>query len=92
LALQIATRTGVNYSRETIRRELLAAGYVWKRAKLKGRDDDLERARKLVRIRAVIEQLEPSDAFFWVDELDIHLVAKVGYQWMPEGRLKLRGA
>jgi putative transposase len=85
LALTIATRIDVTYSRETIRRELLAAGYVWKRAKLKGRDDDPERARKLARIRAVIEQLRSSDAFFWVDELDLHLLAKVGYQWMPEG-------
>lgn len=39
----------------------------------------------MARIRAIIEQLQPSDAFFWVDELDIHLLAKVGYQWMPEG-------
>jgi putative transposase len=82
LALTIATRTGATYSRETIRRELLAAGYVWKRAKLTGRDDDPRRTRKLAQIRAVIEQLQPSDAFFWVDELDIHLLAKVGYQWM----------
>jgi putative transposase len=85
LALQIANRTGATYSRETIRRELLSAGYVWKRAKLTGRDDDPQRARKLARIRDVIEQLQPSDAFFWVDELDIHLLAKVGYQWMFKG-------
>jgi putative transposase len=85
LALTIATRTGVTYSPETIRRELHAAGWVWKRAKLKGRDDDPERAQKLARIRAIIEQLRPSEAFFWVDELDIQLLAKVGYQWMPEG-------
>jgi len=85
LALTIATRINVTYSRETIRCELLAAGYAWKRAKLKGRDDDPQRARRLARIRAVIEQLQASDAFFWVDELDIHLLAKVGYQWMPEG-------
>jgi hypothetical protein len=64
---------------------LRAAGYVWKRAKLRAKDDDPERARRLARIRAVIEQLRPSDAFFWCDELDLHLLAKVGYQWMIEG-------
>ena len=37
-------------------------------------------AGKMARIHAVIEQLQPSDAFFLVDELDIHLLAKVCYQ------------
>jgi hypothetical protein len=85
LALTIATQTGLQVSRETIRCELRAAGYVWKRAKLKAKDDDPQRARRLARIRAAIEQLRPSDAFFWCDELDIHLLAKVGYQWMLQG-------
>jgi hypothetical protein len=29
--------------------------------------------------------LRRDEAFFWVDELDIHLLAKVGYQWMLKG-------
>jgi len=85
LALTITRRTGVSVSRETVRRELHAQGWGWKRAKLKGRDDDPERHRKLARIRAVLERLRADEAFFWIDELDIHLLAKVGYQWMPEG-------
>jgi hypothetical protein len=39
----------------------------------------------LAKIRAVIEQLRPSDAFFWCDGLDIQLLVKVGYQWMIKG-------
>jgi transposase len=85
LALTIAARTKVVVSRETVRRQLHAAGYVWKRAKLKAKDDDPERARKLARIRDVIERLGKDEAFFWVDELDVHLLAKVGYQWMLQG-------
>jgi transposase len=85
LALTLAAKTGLPVSRETIRCQLRAAGYVWKRAKLKARDDDPQRARRLAQIRAVIEQLGPSEAFFWCDELDIDLLAKVGYQWMLEG-------
>lgn len=85
LSLTILAQTGLRVSRETIRCELLAAGYVWKRAKLIARDDDPERAIRLAEIRVVIEQLQPSDAFFWCDELDIHLLAKVGYQWMLKG-------
>jgi Winged helix-turn helix len=48
LALTVALQTGITCSRETVRRELLAAGYVWKRTKLKARDDDPERARAKV--------------------------------------------
>ena len=85
LALTIAARTGVTYSRETVRRQLHACGYVWKRAKLITRDDDPERATRLAKIRSVVERLRPDEALFWVDELDIQLLAKVGYQWMPKG-------
>jgi len=36
--------TQIKVSRETVRLELKAAGHVWKRANLKGRDDDPQRA------------------------------------------------
>lgn len=85
LALTITARTGLAWSRESVRRELHAAGYVWKRAKLRARDDDPERARKLARIRQRLERLRPDEAFFWCDELDLHLLPKVGYQWMRRG-------
>ena len=85
LALTIAARTKLVVSRETVRRELHAQGFVWKRAKLRAKDDDPDRAIKLARIRQVIERLGKHEAFFWVDELDIHLLAKVGFQWMLKG-------
>lgn len=79
LALTITTRTKVNWSRETVRQELRAQGYVWKRAKLKARNDDPQRAERLARIRAVIDHLRADEALFWCDELDLPLLAKVGY-------------
>ena len=85
LALTITARTGLAWSRESVRRELHAAGYVWKRAKLCARDDDPERARKRARIRQGFEDLRPEEAFFWCDELDLHLLPKVGYQWRRRG-------
>jgi len=85
LALTIEMRTGLEYSRETVRRELRAQNYVWKRAKLKTRDDDPMRVQRLARIRFTIDHLRPDEALFWVDELDIQLLAKVGYQWMLKG-------
>ena len=85
LALTLTTRTRVNWSRETVRRELHQLDYVWKRAKLRAKDDDPERNLRLARIRHVQEGLRKDEAFFWADELDINLLAKVGYQWMPRG-------
>jgi transposase len=60
-------------------------GYVWKRARHVARDDDPEREKKLARIRSVFEQLGPSEAMLFADELDIHLLPKIGYQWMLKG-------
>jgi transposase len=85
LALTIEARTQVVVSRETVRRELQAQHYVWKRAKLKTRDSDPERARRLAKIRDKIEHLRPWEALFFIDELDIALLPKVGGQWMLKG-------
>jgi hypothetical protein len=39
----------------------------------------------LARIRVAFEQLRAGAALFFADELDIHLLPKLGYQWMPKG-------
>lgn len=85
LALELRARRGVRVSRETIRRWLHDLDYVWKRARQVARDDDPLRAAKLARIRAVIQGLLPTEALFFADELDIHLLAKIGYEWMLRG-------
>lgn len=85
LAVTLAILTQVEVSRETVRLELKAAGYVWKRAKLQGRDDDPERAKRLARIRLLCENQRPDELILFADELDIDLLPKVGYQWMPKG-------
>ena len=58
---------------------------VWKRAKLRAKDDDPQRVEKLARIRDAFEQLRAGVALFFADELDISLLPKVGAQWMPKG-------
>jgi hypothetical protein len=85
LALTLTARSGVSWSRETVRRELHQLGYGWKRAKLRAKVDDPNRNLRLARIRQVWEGLRRDEAFFWADELDLHLLAKVGYQWMLRG-------
>ncbi len=85
LALELKARRGTNVSGETIRRWLHELGYVWKRARHIARDDDAQRVAKLARIRSIIEGLLPTEALFFADELDIHLLAKLGYEWMLRG-------
>jgi transposase len=85
LALELKVRTGLTISRETVRRWLHQLGYAWKRARHTARDDDPERASKLARIRHLIEQLRLGQSLYFADELDIPLLPKLGYQWMPKG-------
>src|SRR5215471_5739148 len=85
LAIQLKINRGIEVSAETVRRWLGEMGYVWKRAKLAAKDDDPQRVEKLARIRSIIEQLTPKQLLLFVDELDIALLAKVGYQWMKRG-------
>jgi transposase len=84
LALEVQARRGVIVSTETVRRWLHELGWVWKRAKLAAKDNDPQRVEKLARIRYVFEHLPTKAALFFADELDIHLLPKVGYQWMPK--------
>jgi transposase len=85
LAIELKVQRGIQVSAETVRRWLGECDYVWKRAKLRAKDDDPERTTRLAQIRSVIEGLLPTEAFFFADELDINLLAKVGYQWMLKG-------
>jgi transposase len=80
LSVTLSVLAQIKVSRETVRLELKAAGYVWKRAKLKGRDDDPERAKRLARIRLLLENQRPDELILFADELDIDLLPKVGYQ------------
>jgi len=85
LAAQLCLQRGIAVSSSTMRRWLHALGWVWKRAQLVARDDDPERVEKLARIRHVLQTLGKRAVVLFADELDIHLLPKVGYQWMPQG-------
>ena len=85
LATELHIRRGIRVSAETMRHWLHELGWEWKRAKLAAKDDDPHRVEKLARIRLAFEQLRAGVALFFADELDISLLPKVGYQWMPQG-------
>ena len=84
-ALTLQAKRGLTVSAETMRRWLHEIGWVWKRAKLVAKDDDPRRVERLARIRWVFEQLKRGEAMVFADELDIHLLPKVGCAWMPQG-------
>jgi putative transposase len=84
LALSLEARRGLRVSAETVRRWLHRLDWRWKRTKLAAKDNDPERAATLARIRLAIETLRPRQALLFVDELDIALLPKTGYQWMPQ--------
>jgi putative transposase len=85
LALTLQAKRGITVSAETMRRWLHEIGWVWKRAKLVAKDDDPQRVNRLARIRWAFEQLKRCEALVFADELDIHLLPKVGCAWMPKG-------
>ena len=85
LAVELQVRRGITISVETMRHWRHEVGWEWKRAKVAAKDDDPERVEKLARIRLACEQLRAGVALFFADELDINLLPKVGYQWMPKG-------
>jgi len=85
LALELKARRRVHVSPERVRRWLHERGYVWKRARHVAPDEDPERNEKLARIRSIVEHLRPSEVLLFIDELDIHLLPKIGYEWMLRG-------
>jgi transposase len=85
IALELQARRGMTVSAETVRRWLPALDWEWKRATRVAKDDAPRRVEKLARMRLAFEQLRAGAALFFADELDISLLPKVGYQWMPTG-------
>jgi transposase len=85
IALELHARRGIEVSAETVRRWLHELDWVWKRAKLIAKDDDPQRVEKLARIRMAFEQVGAGVTLVFADELDISLLPKVGYHWMPQG-------
>ena len=85
LALTLQAKHGIEVSAETVRRWLHEIGWVWKRAKLVAKDDDPQRVARLAWIRFHHETLQAHEVMVFADELDIHLLPKVGAAWMLQG-------
>jgi hypothetical protein len=84
-ALELCVRRRITVSGETVRRWLQELGWEWKRAKVVAKDNDPRRGEKLARMRSAFEPLRAGVALFFADELEIHLLPKIGSQGMPKG-------
>jgi len=85
LAATLQAKHGIEVSAETVRRWLHEIGWVWKRATLIAKDDDPHRLERLARMRFQHEHRQPHEVMVFADELDMHLLPKVGAAWMPQG-------
>jgi len=85
LALTLEAKRGITVSAETVRRWVHEVGWVWQRAKLVAKDNDPHRVDRLARLRWIYERLQVWEALVFADALDIQLLPKVGYAWMPKG-------
>jgi transposase len=85
LAMTLQAKHGIVVSAETVRRWLHEIGWVWKRAKLVAKDDDPHRIERLARIRFAHDNLQAHEVMVFADELDMHLLPKVGAAWMLQG-------
>lgn len=85
LAATLEANHGIRVSAETVRRWLHEMGWVWQRAKLVAKDNDPKRLERLARIRYHHDSLQAHEVMVFADELDIHLLPKVGAAWMPKG-------
>jgi transposase len=85
LAAPLPAQQSIEVSADTVRRWLHEIGWVWKRAQLVAKDDDPHRIERLARMRFHHENLQGHEIMVFADELDIHLLPKVGAAWMPQG-------
>ena len=85
LAMTLQATHGIAVSAETVRRWLHEIGWVWKRAKLIAKDDDPHRIDRLAGIRFHHATLQAHEVMVFADELDIHLLPKIGAAWMLQG-------
>jgi Winged helix-turn helix/DDE superfamily endonuclease len=85
LAATLQVKHGIEVSAETVRRWLREIGWVWQRAKRGAQDDDPHRTERLACLRFHHEHWQAHEVMVCADELDMHLLPKVGAAWMPQG-------
>ena len=85
LAVEVQVRRGIRVSAEARRHWRHELGWEWKRAEVAAKDDAPQRVATLARIGWADEELGGGTTLSFADALDLNLLPKLGYQWMPKG-------
>src|SRR5262245_27073678 len=86
LALTLWQEHRVAVSRETVRRWLHTAAFVWRRPRPVLRPTDPLREAKLQVLRQLLSGLPPSEVAVFEDEVDVNTNPKLGSLWMRRGQ------
>jgi len=86
LAELLSWEKGIRVGRETIRRALHQAGYVWRRPRPVVGPDDPRFEGKLRKIRDLLTSLPSDETAVFQDEVDVNLNPKIGSAWMKRGQ------
>lgn len=86
LAELLSWEKGIRVGRETIRRSLHQAGYVWRRPRPVIGPDDPRYKGKLRKIRDLLASLPSDETAVFQDEVDVNLNPKIGSAWMKRGQ------
>jgi putative transposase len=85
LASQLEADTGVRVHSSYLRRLLLHHGYRYRRPKPYIRRLDPRKAEKLRVIQRLIKRADIDEAVIYEDEVDVHLLPRMGCQWTRRG-------
>jgi hypothetical protein len=80
----LQAKHGIEVSAETVCRWLHEIGWVWQRAQRVAKDDP-HRLERLARMRCAHDNLQAHAVMVFADELDSHLLPKVGAAWRLQG-------
>jgi putative transposase len=86
VALLLGKLHAVHVSRETVRRWLRQANFVWRRPRPVLKRKDPRRQEILQGLRQLLLHLPQDETVVFQDEVDISLNPKIGCMWMPKGK------
>lgn len=86
LARTARKELGATVHASTVRRLLPRLGFGWRRSRPTLCKRDPRKSEKLAAIQQAIDNPDPRDEVFYVDEADVDLNPKTGYLWTPKGR------
>ena len=86
LALALRHLHGFAIHASTVRRVLPTLGIVWRRARPTLNRKDPRKAEKLAAIDDALARCDARTAVFYVDEVDIDLLPRIGFGWRRRGK------